>query len=156
MLKAKISDTKQTEALLAQLPLAMRTKSLPKAIRKAGNEVAKAARANLRRVSRPGYEGDDPDKKPLAKTVRVKVKHYGSGAVLGMVGTTWPEGAHAHLVEFGFQQKYVRLPGGVKIRRKQERRVRAQPWLRPAADTTKPQQQQAIVQTLKSEVNQIA
>ena len=51
----------------------------------------------------PGYPGDKKGKVPLRNTVKTKVKEYGNGALLGVVGAEWTTGRHAHLVEEGHE-----------------------------------------------------
>lgn len=153
-----LTDTKTTDALLANLPIELRGKTLTKAIRKAGNEVAKEARRRLTANNMPGYPGDKPDKPPIAKTVKTVVRMYGV-VVAAFVGPTYPDAAHSHLLEFGHR---VVLPRGKSPRKRKSGEpaaktfVKGRPYLRPAADLTKGQQQAAIIETLKKGLSEIA
>lgn len=128
------------EDFLKQLPIEVRTKSAKKAVRAGGNEVAKAARRNIKRGG--PREGRKSGKPHLKNTVRVRVRDYG-GRFLAVVGTSWPSGAHGHLVEFGY---YAKARDGTTTW------VPPQPYLRPAADTTKNQQAAAITDSLKKTI----
>lgn len=138
-----ISDTKATDKLLKGLPIEMRQKTLVKAVRAAGNIVAKEAR---RLCPKPGYTGDKPGKIPLNKTIKVVVRSY-DNAIAAFVGPTWPHGAHGHLVEFGHEIK--RTSHGPT-------HTRPKPFMRPAADTTAQAQQRKIIDTLKNEIKKLA
>lgn len=127
-IQAKVSDTKQVERLLGRLALQMRGKILVQGVRAAGRVAANAAKTL---APKPGYPGDKPDRKPLNQTIKVVVRDYSNGPA-AVVGPQWPEGAHGHLVEFGHQ-----LPDGS--------RTKPKPFLRPAADSTKTQQQSALI-----------
>ena len=73
--------------------------------------------------------------------MRIKVKEYGT-IVLAMIGPKYPEGAHAHLLEFG---------GNRVFWGKQVGSDEPEPFMRPAADETKPQQKKAMVDKVKKE-----
>lgn len=154
-IKIEIVETGKADELLGKLPLELRGKVLVKAIRKAGNIVAKEAR---KRIPKPGYAGDKPDKVPLLKTVKVAVRTY-SSSTRGYIGPQYPEGAHSHLVEYGHR---VVLPEGREPRQRKDGEepakvfVQGKPFLRPAADITEAQQQRAIISTLQDEVEKLA
>ena len=141
--KATITEHGNADRLLAQMPIEVREKHLKKAMRRGGNEVAKEAR---RLVPRPGYPGDDPTKIPLARTIRTVVRVY-RDHVVAVVGPKWPEGAHGHLVEFGHAIQR-NTPGPT--------RTRPRPFMRPASDGTLPQQNAAVVRSLRGDVPELA
>lgn len=141
-IRVTVTDRRQTERLLSQMPRELRGKQLKKAVRSANNIVATEAR---RRVPKPGYPGDKPDKKPLRDTIKVVVRE-GSRFVASFVGPTWPDGAHGHLVEHGH---FTVTNIGLGF-------VAGRPFLRPAADLTEPKQRQVIIKTLKNGIRDLA
>lgn len=144
----KITETGNTDNLLAKMPIEFREKQLKSALKKGANVVASATRRN---APKPGYPFDDPEKKPLKNTISTVTRQYGP-KVMTITGPRWPDGAHGRLIEFGFLQKTVRLPNGVIVRRKTPLRVVPNPFMRRAADTTKSQQESAIVGSLRKGV----
>ena len=143
-IKIEIKDTKQTDKLLSRMPIEIRGKTLKKALRAAGNVVAREAR---RIAPKPGYPGDDPTKEPLNKTIKTVVRDYGT-VIAAFVGPERPNGAHGHLVEYGHAKVLWGTPTG--------ERVQGKPFMRPAADTTEAQQQKKIIETLKREIGKLA
>lgn len=142
--RVRIKEVGKADELLAGLPIELRGNALTKAVRAAGNVVAKEAR---RLAPKPGYAGDDASKEPLNKTIKVKVRRY-NNAIVGFVGPTRPNGAHGHLVEYG----HAKVLWGKRT----DGFVKAKPFLRPAADTTEAEQQRKIVDTLKAELKKLA
>ena len=128
------------EDFLAKMPIEVRTKAAKSAIRKGGNVVKTAAR-RLAPVGGP-REGRKAGKPHLRDTMAVRIREYGD-RTLAVVGPTYPSGAHSHLIEFGFTHP------------KSGEFVPPQPYLRPAADSTKPQQAEAITRELTKRVDQI-
>jgi hypothetical protein len=97
MAKVKI-DTKHADALLEQLPIEMRGKAMQSSIRNAIAIVTRKARGSAP-VGDPSH---NPDAPPLGKSITHKVKAYqSSGNFVGLVGGSWPDGAHSHLVDEG-------------------------------------------------------
>lgn len=143
MISTTIKEVGNADQVLAQLPIELRGKALIKALRKAGNVVAKEAR---RLAPEPGYDGDDPTEKPLNKTYKTVVRQYPT-KVIAVVSPRGREGSHAHLVEFGHDIKRT-TPGPT--------RTRPVPHFRPAADTTEPEQQRDVISTLKREHSKLA
>jgi HK97 gp10 family phage protein len=129
-------DGETVEGFLARMSIDVRNKSAKAAVRAAGTIVKRQAKKNAPvGGSRTGRKADKPH---LRDTIKVKVKEYGEYTI-AIVGAAWPSGAHAHLVEFGHD--IVR--GGETVAE-----VAPQPYLRPAADTTKKQQADAIKKSL--------
>lgn len=129
------TETGNLEGLLAELPIMMRDKAAKKAVRKANAVVVKEAK-NRCPVGGPRV-GRKAGKPHLRDTIKGVVRDYGEKTV-GVTGPTWPDGAHGHLVEFGTEHSAP------------------QPFLRPAADETKKQQEDAITQTLRDEIDKTA
>ena len=142
-MRAKITAPKNTEALLKRMPIELRGKQLKAATRKAGAVVAVAARKRWRQtLPAAGYPGDKPGKTPLIKTISTVTREKGS-MVASFTGPRWPEGAHGHLVEFGFIHV-----GGV--------RVEPKPALRPAGKETEQKQRHTMIDTLKKGLKDLA
>ena len=81
--------------------------------------------------------------KPLAETIRVKVRKYDTVSV-AVIGPEYPAGALGHLIEFGHREiLYGRDTG---------RRVPPKPFLRPAADETRGEQDAAMLNVLRAEL----
>lgn len=98
------------------------------AVKAAGEVVAARARDLCPR-------GDTADK-PLRDTIAVEVRDYDQRA-LAVIGPQYPAGAHGHLVEDGHE--IVTRDG-----KRTGRRARPRPFVRPAFDETKDQQQAAM------------
>ena len=143
-IRTKLTETRNTDALLAGMPMELRGKQLKSALRKGGNVVKKEARAT---APKPGYPGDKPGLKPLRDSFVVKVKEY-PRTVAAFIGSRWPDAAHLHLVEFGHRM--------VLWGKRTDGTVTGKPFFRRAADTTEPQQSAAIVGSLKSDLNKLA
>lgn len=151
-IRASVSQSRDTMKLLEQMPDKLVRKALPPALRKAGTVVARQARANLRAMP----ESDRTSGKHLHQTITTRTWR-GRTQSKSITGARYGDGPHAHLLEFGFLQKWVRLPltGGVKVKRKTPKQVRPKPWLRPAADTTKQQQHAALTGELKRRMSDL-
>ena len=156
-ISAKLDGVDQVVLKLQSVDKNVRKKLMRKAITKATQPVAKAAKRGARSVVNQVAANDELGQAMkssglLAKSIGSKVKTYPSGVVVGLVG---PRGGfnrqigvrkrgknagqainadpiyYAHLVEYG------------------TRRSRAKPFMRPAWDQTKDQAQAAIVSVLK-------
>ena len=142
--KTRIVEDRNTDALLAKMPIELREKHLVKAVRAQGRVVAKAA---AKKAPKPGYPGDKPDKTPLNKTIRTVVRRYGN-VVMSITGPARPDGAHGHLVEFGHMKVlWGRRTGEV---------VEGKEFMRPAADETQPEQERAGIDALKKALPELA
>jgi hypothetical protein len=124
--------------LLSDFESANRILGFSRAIRKAGKIVAKRAKELC---PAPGYQGDDPTKKPLRETIGVVVREYGHIVVM-YVGPEYPAGAHGHLVEFGHQLVLFGIPT--------DQFVTAKPFMRPASVETRSEQDTAVLMSLKA------
>lgn len=123
--------------LLGRLTAQLKSRGLERALRLASKPVADDARE---RIPAPGYPGDDPDKVPLRETLKVVIRTY-PDYYLAVTGTSWPEGAHGHLVEFGH---IAQTKTGALIH------VAPKPWLRPAIDTHRSNQTNNLLIALKA------
>lgn len=111
----------------------------------------------------PGYPGDDTDAKALRDTVGFRVVGYDeSGAVVGIVGSVRPGGAHAHLVHEGVKPHTVRsksatlAEGSVYFGKEVAHPGQAsQPYLENAGRDTAGAQQKAIVDSIVAAVNEV-
>lgn len=148
MAKIVTTGTDNLEKLLREYPIEVRQKVLGQAVRRAGNVVKKRVRANAP-VGDPNHK---PENKPLRDSFAVKVVRYKNDALaMAIVGAKRPEGAHAHLVEDGH-----------RIRRRGKKGegpgdytgafVPGKEFLAPAADQTKNEQTQAIIDHLVKSV----
>lgn len=99
---------------------------------KAAGEVVAARARQLCPVGDPAHE---PDKKPLRDTIAVEIRDYGQ-RTLAVIGPQYPAGAHGHLLEYGHEGVAWGKPTG--------RRVGPRPFMRPAFDETKSEQQSAM------------
>lgn len=159
----------ETDKLLANMPIALREKQLKGAIRAAAKVFIKKAKAL---APPPGYVGDKPDKMSLRDSFGVKVKAYQT-TVAGFAGPRRPYGNHAHLIEFGFNQHFVMLgTTGIKVLRgnrkestlnkrglvnsSSPKRIQRQPFMRPAAISTRGEQEQAFVNHLRKGIGELA
>lgn len=144
-IKVEIRATEETNALLLRLPIAVREKYLKQGLRKAGAVVRNEAR---KRCPKGGPRtGDKEGKKHLADTIRSEQRDYGEKLVQ-VIGPEYPAGAHGHLVEFGHEE--------VLFGRATGRRVPPHPFMRPAADTTKDQQLDALNDAVRAGIEKEA
>jgi HK97 gp10 family phage protein len=135
----KIEWPDEANNLLQDLPSVDRLLEVKAALKKAAKIVERRAKELC---PKPGYPGDKKDKKPLRDTIGTVVRTY-SKAIVVVVGPQHPAGAHGHLVEFGHEKVLwgVRMPGET---------VAAKPFMRPAADETRSEQESAIIGHLKA------
>lgn len=137
MITGKLEINVEAASLVERIEAKLRAGVLVTAAKAAGEIVADDAKP---RITAPGYKGDKAGLKPLRDSVIVVTREY-SRMVLGVVGSSWPQGAHGHLVENGHIQK---LKDGSTMR------VPPHPWLRPAIDATRSAQDAAIFSSLRS------
>lgn len=125
--------------LLQSLEGANRLLGLRRALKKGADVVAKRAKELC---PKPGYPGDDPDKKALVDTIGVNV-WIGDSAIVAYIGPQYPAGAHGHLIEFG----HILVIHGQVVGF-----VQPKPFMRPAADGTKSEQESAVKSELQAAV----
>ncbi|MEL7263522.1 MAG: HK97-gp10 family putative phage morphogenesis protein [Planctomycetota bacterium] len=145
MLNEKLEENIEASVLVEQIHAALRNGEMRKALKAAGKLVVKDARP---RIAAPGYTGDKPERVPLRKTLKTVVRERDSdGSVYAVVGTTWPDGAHGHLVEFGH---VATREDGTTVH------VPPNPFLRPAVDATADEQRKIIIHTLRAAAQSVA
>ena len=143
----EISESKDTERLLEQLPIELRGTTIKRAVKAAGTIVSRRAKQLAPRSSETEtsdhWSADTAAKregaKPLRETISVVVRNYGLTWV-AVVGPQYPAGALAHLVESGHV--------GVFWGREQVGYVEGEPFMEPAADETLNQQRAAFENTI--------
>lgn len=135
MIETQIEISDRAIELVDQIAGDLRAGALVRAARAAGNAVKADAKP---RITAPGYKGDKADLKPLRDSLAVAVRDY-EKRVIAVVGTSWPEGAHGHLVENGH---IGRRPDGSTFH------VPPHPFLRPAAIGTREEQSARIESVL--------
>ena len=138
-----IVEKGKADQILGAMPIDVREKVLKSALRKAARVVIKEAK-RLVPQGDPKHNPGNVSLKDTLKTVRRKYKT----ADAEIVGPEYPQGAHGHLVEFGHEKVLWGLRTG--------ERVKPKPFLRPAADNTEKQQQAAIIQHLRRELDKLA
>jgi hypothetical protein len=149
-----ITETGDMNKILEQLPLMLQRGAMDKALRAAGKVAQKRARELCPRSARTDSTelwskktaADRSNVKPLADTIGVVVRKYDTVSV-AVVGPQYPAGALGHLIERGHREfLYGRETG---------RRVPPKPFLRPAADETKGEQEAAMLRVLKAELDKV-
>jgi HK97 gp10 family phage protein len=126
------------DRMLVDLPIELRDRVMPKAMRAAATIVQKAAQSNIN-------NNRDGRKPPgLARTIIIKVKQY-DYTTTAIVGPAYLGVNHAHLLEFGHRLvRKIRDADG-SVRKVEIGFVKAHPFLRPAADETIREQRDAII-----------
>lgn len=143
----RITESVDMDSLLADIEIMVRHKAVKKAIKAACHVVAREYR---RRIPR-GDPGHNPGKKPLHKTVRTRVRDYGH-VTLGIVGTEWPEGAHAHLIEDGHKVVVSRGTRKGQSPLSGKTTVEGKRPLAAAIDTTMAAQDHAVIKSLQEDI----
>jgi hypothetical protein len=146
-----ITETGDMNKILQQLPLMLQRGALDKALRAAGKVVAQRARELCPRATKTGtskgwsdvYFAKRATAKPLAETIGVVVRKYDTTSV-AVIGPQYPAGSLGHLVEFGHRHIAWGHDTG--------RRIPPKPFLRPAADETRGEQDAAILNVLRAEL----
>ena len=148
-----ITETGDMDHILEQLPIMLQRGALDKALRAAGKVVAKRAKELCPRSSQTGTRegwssqtaGERTGAKPLAETIAVVVRKYDTASV-AVVGPQYPAGSLGHLIEYGHESKvWGKEP-------KKRKRVPPRPFMRPAIDETKGEQDAAMMRVLKAEL----
>ena len=134
MANVVIQETKPLDDLLAEIDIMMRTKAIKRALRKRGGIVARDYR---RRVPR-GNPEDRDDHKPLHRSITTFVRQK-KNLFLMVTGARYPDAFHAHLVE-----NKRELPDG--------RMTQGRLDLTNAIDTTMQKQEQAMIDSLVSDI----
>jgi HK97 gp10 family phage protein len=122
----EVIGAKELEQALKQLPKATAKGVLRRALSNAAKPTAQAAESLAPR----GATGNLQASIEISTRLKKSQKHGKRTGVELFIGATTPQGAHAHLLEFGTAK------------------MSAQPFLRPAWDST----QQQVLESIKSEV----
>jgi hypothetical protein len=168
MAKAMAIETSITEGVpiedyLKRLDWLVRNKALADALRAGSKVVQKDAARRIPRSDKTGtakkkskaQRDRDKLRKPLADSIAIKMISKNDGtlhiAVTGQKIEPHMQGrdrknttAHSHLLEFGHKAHYWNKEPATR-----NTFVQAKRWLAPAVDSTKPQQQQAVVASLE-------
>jgi hypothetical protein len=140
--RTTLKETGNTEALLQQMPIELRTKHLKRAIGKAARVMAKDARR------RAPVDSDGDDGVQIKKSIRSRtVAAWDKPVVRGIVEVKGLAGAYSIPLEYGHDL--------VAWGHRTSGRVRQRPFFRPAADTTEDEQHRAIVTELKGSVRDL-
>lgn len=153
-----IEETGEIEQLLGRLEVQMRRKIAKQAVRAGAKVVQKRARQLCPRSaatgSRRGWSKKTRSarrgRKPLAQTIKVAVRDY-DDTFMAITGPEYPAGALSHLIEFRVGGK---VPAKVLWGQATGEPRRERPFMRPAADETKGEQEAAIVDTVRRGVQQ--
>jgi HK97 gp10 family phage protein len=143
--KVTIESTRETDALLLSLPIAVREKYLKLGLKAAGRIVRDEAKRRCPKGKQ--RTGKKEGKKHLRDTIRSEFRDYGRKKVQ-VIGPEYPAGAHGHLVEFGHAEVLWGKPTG--------RRVPPKPFMRPAVDSTKQQQIDALNNAVRAGIEKEA
>lgn len=135
-----------TAALLTQMDVLLRGKALTDALKKAGKPVV--ARAKSLAPVGGARKGQKAGKKHLRDTITLAARDYGETKVL-VVGPAYPAGAHGHLVEFGSVDRERKSGGSTG-------RMPPQPFLRPAVEATRSEQNAAFIGELQRHIEQVS
>ena len=142
--------TSNVDDFLVNFPIQLRQRVLTKGVRKAGKTVVTASRQKVTRSkdtgTRKGWSKKVQAQRAAAtqdlwKSIATKIKQY-NHVVYGAVGPRRPWGNHGWIYEHG---------ATIYLWGKEAFSLRGRPFLRPAAMETKPKQQAAIIDTLKTE-----
>jgi len=153
MAKVKISvDTKGFESLNRQL--SQLSDSMFRKYARAGVMAVARKKRELQRAMVPSNEGMPAKnakggRKKLRQSIAIKpsakwrnaAKHAANGVVGASVGPRWPDGAHASLLEFGFNQKWMLIEDAdILVKRATPKQIPPQPFIRPAFDAMRAHQ----------------
>ena len=139
-IRLQVEGARELDAQFKTLADRLRRKYIKQAVRAVGSQIIRAARQNLRTNQSDRRRRTDEGKLTgLARSFQQrpssKWPSAASVARRGIVGVSvghrWPEGAHAHLVEFGHKM-VTHWPG-----RREVGAVRGYPYFRPAMDAVR-------------------
>lgn len=147
-------DIERLDGLLGRMPIELRERTLRRVVRLGAKIVEREAVRRLKSMDFP--HSSDEEKFARSTDALTTVVRGNDRFISAFTGPVWPAGLPAHLIEYGFEQLYFKLPSGVKIKRKTPKQIAARPFLRPAADSTKSKQQAAIINGLKRAIGKLA
>lgn len=143
MAQVDLAGYDQLIAALAKAEKALAEEARREAAQAAGEVVVVRAR-QLCPVGDPSHQ---PDKKPLRDTIACEIRDYDQ-RTLAVIGPQYPAGAHGHLVEYGHEE--------VVWGNRTGRRVGPRPFMRPAFDETKQEQQAAMEKVVAAKLKQLS
>ena len=158
-----VKGVKETQAKLQRLRPALQRKAIRPSVQAAGTVMAKAARQSAPIGTAPAIWKNGKNKgqarKRLRKTIATRMKTYGNGSIVCVVGSRSREAPHGHLVEDGTKAHVI--PGPVKLggrvyRNLQHPGTSPRRWLRRAMQSSTGNQQTAFRAKLTEKVEQVA
>lgn len=159
-----ISETVKMEDYLSRLDFLMRGNAVSSALNAAGKVVVKAAKQNLdsHRSERTGTgekqsvkaKAARAKRKPIADSIATIVRRYRDGLLFAaIVGARKPYQTHGHLLEDGHVGHFWRKKGTIGPTRLGV--VQAKRWLAPAVDSTRSQQDAAVIKSLENSIARV-
>lgn len=165
-IETTISQDVPLEDYLKRVDLLVRGKALSDALKSASKIVQKEAQKRISRSSQTGtakkksrkQKERDLARKPLADSIAIKMVQKNDGqlhmAITGQKIEPHMKGkdrknttAHSHLLEFGHKAYFWSDKPSTR-----KTFVEAKRWLAPSVDTTKTQQNQAVVSSLERSI----
>lgn len=164
-IESSITQDVPLEDYLKRVDLLVRGKALANALKSASKIVQKEAQKRIPRSSVTGtskkksrkQKDRDKSRKPLADSIAIKMVAKNDGrlhmAITGqkiepeMKGSKKTATAHSHLLEFGHKAFFWSDKQSTR-----KAFVDAKRWLAPSVDTTRSQQQQAMVSSLERSI----
>lgn len=114
--------------------------------REAAQAAGDVVKARARQLCPVGDPAHNPGAKPLRDTIAAETRDYDQRTLV-VIGPEYPAGAHGHLVEYGHDE--------VVWGHRTGRRVPPQPFMRPAFDGTKQEQQAAMERVVAAKLKQL-
>jgi len=154
-----VRTIRQVQSQLARLKPALQRKAIRPAAAAAAAIVAKEARRNAPTGKGPATWKDGSDRKRLKRTIGIRLKTYGNGVIVAIIGPRSNQAPHGHLVEDGTKPHII--PGPVKLHGRLYQNIRhpgAAPrlFLSRALKTTVSQQRAVFMSKLAITVEKIA
>ena len=140
-----INESVNVEALLSKLPEAFRREVMERALKATATPVIDRARQLCPKGG--SRTGNKTGKKHLRDTITQRYREYGSDVRMTVVGPSYPDGAHGHLVEDGHEE--------VLFGKRTGRRVPPHPFMRPAVDQTRAAQDAAAIGVLQAGIKSV-
>lgn len=131
----EIRESVNMDDLLKRLPVEVRTKAIPSSLRASLRPAANRAK----QLAPRGDKAHNPSAPPLYTTIKVVIREYGE-TIMGIMGASWPQGAHAHLVERGHKLVAWGHPTRAFVPGKE--------FMAPAVDSTQTEQRRKMIQKL--------
>lgn len=129
---------KQLHRRLNRLEDDVRKKILRRAVGKGIRVIRKQIKANTPVGNAKWVKGQKIAGGTLKRSVDAVVRKYLRDTYVGITGPKYPEGPHAHLVEYGTQQRYTKASGILGLGKRASRgRMKPNPFMRRAYDATR-------------------